>query len=47
MSTLRLQSFVRTSLWLLPLGCLAAGALLAVGTLALTGQRTAGSSDRA
>jgi len=34
MSTMRLQRFVRTSLWLLPLGCLAAGALLAVGTLA-------------
>src|SRR5690242_10318233 len=35
MSTLRLQRFVRTSLWLLPIGCLAAGALLAVGTLAV------------
>ena len=35
MSTLRLQRFVRTSLWLPPLGCLAAGALLAVGTLAV------------
>src|SRR5690242_219104 len=35
MSTLRFQRFVRTSLWLLPLGCLAAGALLAVGTLAV------------
>src|SRR3954470_16106036 len=34
-STLRLQRFVRTSLWLLPIGCLAAGALLAVGTLAV------------
>ena len=35
MSTVRLQRFVRTSLWLLPLGCLAAGALLAIGTLAV------------
>ena len=35
MSWLRLQRFVRTSLWLLPLGCLAAGALLAVGALAV------------
>src|SRR5919202_2578140 len=35
MSTLRLQRFVRTSMWLLPIGCLAAGALLAVGTLAV------------
>jgi len=35
MSTLRLQRFVRTSLWLLPLGCVAAGGLLAVGTLAV------------
>src|SRR3954468_8073974 len=34
-STLRLQRFVRTSLWLLPIGCLAAGALLAIGTLAV------------
>ena len=34
-STLRLQRFVRTSLWLLPLGCVAAGGLLAVGTLAV------------
>src|SRR5690242_3229854 len=33
MSTLRLQRFVRTSMWLLPIACLAAGALLAVGTL--------------
>jgi uncharacterized membrane protein len=33
--TLRLQRFVPTSLWLLPLGCLAAGALLAVGALAV------------
>jgi uncharacterized membrane protein len=33
MSTLRLQRSVRTSLWLLPIGCLAAGALLAIGTL--------------
>ena len=35
MSTQRLQRFVRTSMWLLPIGCLAAGALLAVGTLAV------------
>ncbi|MGY1794585.1 DUF2254 domain-containing protein [Geodermatophilus sp. SYSU D00525] len=35
MSWLRLQRFVRTSMWLLPVGCLAAGALLAVGTLAV------------
>ncbi|PRY51175.1 putative membrane protein [Geodermatophilus tzadiensis] len=35
MSWLRLQRLVRTSLWLLPVGCLAAGALLAVGTLAV------------
>ncbi|MGY1830247.1 DUF2254 domain-containing protein [Geodermatophilus sp. SYSU D01180] len=35
MSWLRLQRFVRTSLWLLPIGCLAAGALLVVGTLAV------------
>jgi uncharacterized membrane protein len=35
MSTMRLQRFVRTSLWLLPIGCLAAGALVAVGTLAI------------
>ncbi|MGY1738663.1 DUF2254 domain-containing protein [Geodermatophilus sp. SYSU D00684] len=35
MSWLRLQRFVRTSMWLLPIGCLAAGALLAVGTLAV------------
>ena len=35
MSTLRLQRFVRTSMWLLPIGCLAAGALLAVVTLAV------------
>src|SRR3712207_5730383 len=35
MSRLRLQLFVRTSMWLLPIGCLAAGALLAVGTLAV------------
>src|SRR4051795_6188667 len=34
-NTLRLQRFVRTSLWLLPIGCLAAGALLALGTLAV------------
>ncbi|MEV1281650.1 DUF2254 domain-containing protein [Modestobacter sp. NPDC049651] len=32
---LRLQRFVRSSLWLLPLGCLAAGVLLAVGALAV------------
>src|SRR3954453_12518347 len=35
MSTLRLQRFVRSSMWLLPIGCLIAGALLAVGTLAV------------
>jgi uncharacterized membrane protein len=35
MSRLRLQRFVRTSLWLLPIGCLAAGAGLAVVTLAV------------
>src|SRR3954469_7406839 len=35
MSMLRLQRFVRSSMWLLPIGCLAAGALLAVGTLAV------------
>ncbi|MGY1783675.1 DUF2254 domain-containing protein [Geodermatophilus sp. SYSU D00698] len=35
MSRLRIQRFVRTSMWLLPVGCLAAGALLAVGTLAV------------
>src|SRR3954469_587568 len=35
MSTLRLQRFVRTTMGLLPIGCLAAGALLAVGTLAV------------
>jgi uncharacterized membrane protein len=35
MTILRLQRFVRTSLWLLPLACLAAGALLAIGTLAV------------
>jgi len=35
MSTLRLQRFVRSILWLLPIGCLTAGALLAVGTLAV------------
>ena len=35
MSTLRLQRFVRSSMWLLPIGCLIAGAVLAVGTLAV------------
>jgi uncharacterized membrane protein len=35
MNMLRLQRFVRSSLWLLPLGCLAAGALLVIGTLAV------------
>ncbi|MGY1663758.1 DUF2254 domain-containing protein [Geodermatophilus sp. SYSU D00705] len=35
MSRLRLQLFLRSSMWLLPIGCLAAGALLAVGTLAV------------
>src|SRR3954469_12299791 len=34
-SMLRLPRFVRTRLWLLPIGCLAAGALLAIGTLAV------------
>ena len=32
---LRLQRFVRTSMWLLPIGCLVAGTLLAVATLAV------------
>ena len=32
---MRLQRFVRTSLWLLPIVCLAAGALLTVATLAV------------
>src|SRR4051794_11578727 len=35
MSILRLQRFIRTSMWLLPIGCLVAGVLLAVGTLAV------------
>ena len=35
MSALRLQRFVRTSLWLVPIACLVAGVLLAVGTLAV------------
>jgi len=35
MTTLRLQRFVRSSMWLLPIGCLVAGAVLAVGTLAV------------
>jgi uncharacterized membrane protein len=35
MNTMRLERFVRSSLWLLPVACLAAGALLAVGTLAV------------
>jgi uncharacterized membrane protein len=35
MSMLRLQRFVRSSMWLLPIGCLIAGALLAVATLAV------------
>ena len=42
MSRLRLQRFIRSSLWLLPVGCLIAGAALAVATLAvdrLTGYR--------
>ncbi len=34
-STLRLQRFVRSSLWLLPIGCLIGGAVLAIATLAL------------
>ncbi|TFV91913.1 DUF2254 domain-containing protein [Blastococcus sp. CT_GayMR20] len=32
---MRLQRFVGASLWLLPIGCLAAGALVALGTLAV------------
>lgn len=35
MSKLRLQRFVRSSMWLLPIGCLVAGAVLAVGALAV------------
>lgn len=35
MSTLRIERFVRTSIWLLPVGCLAGGTLVAVATLAL------------
>ncbi len=35
MSTLRLQRFVRSSMWLLPIGCLIAGAVLVLGTLAV------------
>src|SRR5436190_10604690 len=35
MSTLRLQRFVRSSLWLLPLGCLVVGAVLVIATLAV------------
>ncbi|MGY1814410.1 DUF2254 domain-containing protein [Blastococcus sp. SYSU D00820] len=35
MSTLRLRHFVRTSLWLLPIGCLVLGLGLAVATLAV------------
>jgi uncharacterized membrane protein len=35
MSRLRLQRFVRSSMWLPPLGCLLAGAVLAVAALAL------------
>ena len=35
MSALRLERFVRSSMWLLPVGCLVAGAVLAVGTLAV------------
>src|SRR3954454_6564560 len=34
-SMLQLQRFVRWSMWLLPVGCLITGALLAVGTLAV------------
>jgi uncharacterized membrane protein len=34
-SMLRFQRFIRSSLWLVPIGCLIAGALLAVGTLAV------------
>ncbi|RZS91183.1 putative membrane protein [Motilibacter rhizosphaerae] len=33
MSVLRVQRFVRTSMWLLPVACLAVGILLALGTL--------------
>jgi hypothetical protein len=32
---LRLQRFVRSSMWLLPMACLIAGALLVLGTLAV------------
>jgi uncharacterized membrane protein len=35
LSRLRFQRFVRSSLWLLPVGCLVAGVVLAVGTLAV------------
>ena len=35
MSTLRLQRFVGSSMWLLPVACLIAGALLAIATLAV------------
>ncbi|WP_343907578.1 DUF2254 domain-containing protein [Nocardioides aquiterrae] len=35
MSILRLQRFVRSSMWLLPVGCLIVGVLLAVATLAV------------
>jgi len=35
MTTLRLQRFVRSSMWLVPMVCLIAGLALAVGTLAL------------
>ncbi|MGY1669346.1 DUF2254 domain-containing protein [Geodermatophilus sp. SYSU D00710] len=35
MSTMRLRHFVRTSMWLLPISCLAAGVLVVAGTLAV------------
>ncbi|MGY1805614.1 DUF2254 domain-containing protein [Blastococcus sp. SYSU D00922] len=35
MSTMQLRHFVRTSMWLLPISCLAAGVLVVAGTLAL------------
>src|SRR3954453_24067087 len=35
MSRLRLQRFIRSSMWLLPIECLVAGILLAVATLAV------------
>jgi uncharacterized membrane protein len=35
MNTMRVRHFVRTSLWLLPISCMAAGVLVAGGTLAV------------